>query len=195
MQDEIQTAGEGTGPMYHRIYAVDLNADYESALKTMHHVMSDPNAFSPQVIARFEKTYGQPDRLCEGDEFMVHLSAPWKGPVRVAHVNENSFSLLTRQGHIEAGRIEFRLVRRGHLSRFEIESVTRSKDQVVNFFYDKIRLAQFAQTEMWELFCKAFAEQAMTPSPKIEVRTERQDRETGRWEDVSHQFGAQGFVI
>jgi len=192
MQDEIQTQSDGAGPMYHRIYAVDLAVDYDKALKTMHQVMSDPNVFSPQAIARFEKTAGRPGVLAEGDEFMVHITAPWNGPVRVAHVNENSFSLLTREGHIEAGRIEFRLVRRGERARFEIESLTRSKDQIVNFFYDKLRLAQFAQTEMWELYCKAFAEHASTPKPKIDVRTERQDRETGQWVDVSDQFGAQG---
>jgi hypothetical protein len=198
LTDDVQTQGEGTGPMYHRLYAVDLPLAYDDAVKTMAQVMADPNAFSPQLIARFEKIKGQTGVLRENDEFMVHISAPWKAPVRVAQVTTNSFTLVTLNGHIEAGQIEFRLrhAPEGRV-RFEIESLTRSKDQVVHFFYDTIRLAQFAQTEMWELFCKSFAEtslkaggQTQIEVPGVIVKTRRQDRATGQWEDVSNQLGA-----
>ena len=196
MFDKVQTIGEGAGPRYHRVYGVDLPVAFESARQTMRKVMADPNAFSPKMIATFEKTVGDRGALKVGDEFMVHISGPWNGPVRVSEVSDCSFSLVTLNGHIEAGQIQFRLTRRDNgEARFEIESVTRSKDQIVNFVYDKLRLAQFAQTEMWELFCKSVAEDALGEKaalPNVEVRTERQNAETGQWEDVSDQFGAQG---
>jgi hypothetical protein len=196
---DVQTQGEGAGPMYHRVYAIDVPVPYDQALKTMKKMMADPNPFSPKMIATFEKTKGRAGRLEKGDEFIVHITGPWQGPVRVSQVGESSFTLLTLNGHIEAGQIQFRLVRcENGTARFEIESLTRSKDQIVNLFYDKLRLAQFAQTEMWELFCKEFAARSLGPSaskdrvPEVKVKTERQDRETGEWTDVSGQIGSKG---
>ena len=193
---EVQVTGDGVGPRYHRVYSVDLPDSYESVLSTMRHLMTDPNAFTPSLIAKFEKTKGSADVLQVGDEFMVHLSAPWKGPVRVSQVSETSFTLVTLDGHIEAGQIQFSLHRLPEGgSRFEIESLTRSKDRIVDFFYDKLRLAQFAQSEMWVEFCRNFATEAGGGSsvPEVQVRTEKQNRETGLWQDVSDQFGARGF--
>jgi hypothetical protein len=194
--EKVQSIGEGAGPRYHRTYAINLPVPFEQAAKTMHQVMIDPNAFSPHLIATFEKTKGDPASLNVGDEFMVHISGPWNGPVRVSQVSEASFSLLTLNGHIEAGQNQFRLkITDDGNARFEIESVTRSKDQLVNFVYDKLRVAQFAQTEMWELFCKSVAEKTLgdkSDLPPVEVRTERQNPENGKWEDVSDQLGAKG---
>lgn len=195
---DVQTHGDGAGPMYHRVYAVDVPVTYDSALKTMKQVMADPNAFSAQLIASFVKTKGEAGVLRNDDEFMVHITGPWQGPVRVSQVTENSFTLLTLAGHLEAGQICFRLLRTPvEKVRFEIESVTRSKDIVVDLFYDKLRLAQFAQTKMWELFCRSFAQKSLAengresePLPDVHVRTQRQDTETGQWKDVSDQFGA-----
>ena len=195
---DVQTQSEGAGPMYHRVYAVDLPVTYDAALKVMKEMMADPNPFSPKLIATFEKTRGDTGVLRVDDEFLVRITGPWQGPVRVAQVTDSSFTLLTLNGHIEAGHINFRLMDRPDGNgRFEIESVTRSKDLIVDFFYDKLRLAQFAQTEMWELFCKSFAKKSLeanglpeTDLPEVEVKTERQDRATGHWEDVSGQLGA-----
>jgi hypothetical protein len=194
--DQVQAISDGAGPRYHRVYGIDLPVSFESAAESMRKVMLDPNSFSPKLIATFEKTLGEPGELRVGDEFIVHISGPWNGPVRVSEVGETSFSLVTLNGHIEAGQIQFRLVRKDEdRSRFEIESITRSKDQIVDFVYDKLRFAQFAQTEMWGLFCKSVASDAVGETAKdlrVEVRTERQNPETLGWEDVSDQLGAKG---
>ncbi len=194
----VQTQSEGAGPTYHRVYAVDLPVPYDQAMKTMKLMMGDPNQFSPKMIATFEKTRGEAGVLRVDDEFMVHITGPWQGPVRVSQVTDSSFTLLTLNGHMEAGHIHFRMVNRHNGNgRFEIESLTRSKDQIVDFLYDKLRLAQFAQTQMWESFCKSFAQKSLeaigllkVDVPKVELKTERQDRTTGHWEDVSDQLGA-----
>lgn len=201
----VQTQGDGAGPRYHRIYSVDLPVTFERAQKTMHELMVNPNAFTPELIATFEKTRGAENDLQVDDEFLVRISGPWNGPVRVTQVGAASFTLVTLQGHLEAGQIQFSLHSRddGH-ARFVIESFTRSKDFLVNFIYDKLRFAQFMQSEMWQLVCENFAENAMDLEktkaittdkkdlPPVKISTLRQDLESGIWEDVSDQVGAQG---
>lgn len=194
---EVQTSSDGAGPRYHRVYSVDLPIAFERAMKTMAQLMADPNPFSPSLIASFEKTKGKPDHLEVDDEFMVHITGPWQGPVRVAQVTDTSFTLLTLEGHLEAGQIQFTLGRNPDGSaHFEIESVTRSKDKLVDFFYDKLRFAMFAQSKMWEMFCQNFAIKATGAgeAPEVQIRTEKQDRETGLWADVSAQLGAHGIA-
>ena len=193
---DVQSIGEGVGPRYHRVYAVELPVGYEQALETMAILQKDINAFSPAWIATFEKQKGDPHQLAVGDEILVRITGPWNGPVRVTEVTKEGFSFCTLDGHIEAGQIGFRISRlENGGTKFEIESVTRSRDQIVNFFYDKLRFAMLAQTEMWELFCQNFAKVATgdeKAKPEIQVKTERQDEESGAWIDVSDQLGAHG---
>lgn len=204
-EKEIQTVGDGAGPRYHRVYSIDLPVSFESAQSTMANLKLDPTAFSPEWIAVFEKTKGGSSELQVGDEFLVRISGPWNGPVRVSQVTDASFTLLTLDGHLEAGQIQFSLHSKDNgQARFEIESITRSKDRMVDFFYDKLRLAQFAQSEMWELFCKNFAERSLgvpktngvtgaaVALPPVVIKTSRQDEKTGLWVDVSDQIGAHG---
>ena len=72
--------------------------------------------------------------------------------------------------------------------QFQIESEARSKDAIVDFFYDKLGLAKLLQSEMWRSFCKNFAERAashaLTGQQKIDtvqIVTERQDEDTKQW--------------
>ncbi|RYZ76091.1 MAG: DUF1990 family protein [Proteobacteria bacterium] len=193
---DVQTIGDGVGPRYHRVYTVDLPVTLERARETMSELKKDINAFSPQWIATFDKKKGDPGELNLGDEILVRISGPWNGPVRVTEVTNEGFAFCTLDGHIEAGNIHFKISRASeNTTKFEIESVTRSRDQIVNFFYDKIRFAMLAQTEMWELFCQNFAKHATRDEdlkPEVVVKTERQDEKTGIWEDVSHELGTHG---
>lgn len=157
----VQTLEEGAGPTYHRTYTVDLDCSFSDAAKTMEKFKADPNSLSPQLMATFEKIKGLPSRLQRGDEFHIHISGPWDGPVRVHEVKPHSFTLSTLQGHMEAGRIQFRVCGADKAPvRFEIESVARSKDSIVDFLYDKLPFAKIAQRKMWELVCESFYEDA-----------------------------------
>jgi hypothetical protein len=157
----VQALEDGAGPTYHRTYAVDLDCSFADAKRTMEKFKGDPNALSPQLMATFEKITGQPGSMSVGDEFHIHISGPWDGPVRVADVKPLSFTLSTLKGHMEAGRIQFRICESGPKgARFEIESVARSKDSIVDFLYDKLPFAKIAQRKMWELTCEAFYEDA-----------------------------------
>lgn len=193
----IQTVDDGRGAKFHRVYWVDLSISFEQALVTMATLQRDLNAFSPTAIATFTKTKGREGELQVGDEIMVKISGPWDGPVIVTEVSPRSFALQTLDGHIEAGLISFRILKADDVNhtRFEIESITRSRDQIVNLFYDKLRLAMLAQTEMWELFCQNFSRAATNEpeaTPIVLIKTERQDPDTGEWLDISNEIGAQG---
>lgn len=191
-QPDKQTIEGGYGPAYHRIYSISFPVPKNLALEAMLNLQKDPNQFSPQMLATFEKVQGSPEKLAKGDEFTVHISGPWDGPVRVSEVTSEHFKLETLEGHLEAGEIHFRIEElEENTSRFQIESLARSKDVIVDFIYDKLPLAKLVQTEMWCSFCKNFADHALGISdadPKliseVTVITERQNEKTGEWERI-----------
>lgn len=156
---ERQSPAEGRGPLFFRSYHVDIRNPEVGPEELMRHVQADPDAFSPAEVARFEKTCGAPDRMDEGDEYYIHIRAPWDGPVRVAEVRDDGFRLVTLQGHMEAGAIRFRFLDRPDgVLRFEIASCARSSGPAVHAAYDKLRVARGGQQLMWTRFCQKVAE-------------------------------------
>lgn len=193
---EIQKAKDGKGPLYHRIYSIVIPVPFSVALDTMARFQTNTNDFSPQTMARFEKIKGGDHLLQAGDCFQIHITGPWNGPVTVCEAAQDRFRFKTLEGHLEAGEIRFRVQELDPLnSLFEIESMARSKDAIIDFIYDKIPLIQFAQANMWEAVCKNFASVALkTHNPEepelqkvgttVQVVTERKDEETGEWESL-----------
>lgn len=188
-----QKISDGVGPRYHRVYSVVVETSWERALEAMRRFQMNINEYSPQLMCRFEKTCGHPVELKAGDEFQIHITGPWNGPVRVKSVSPTNFTLMTLEGHMEAGEIEFRIskIHEGRV-KFEIESIARSRDLIVDLVYDKIPIAKFAQTEMWKSVCRAMAKDLMAPDQhgppegefEVGVLTERRDEDTGVWETV-----------
>ena len=181
---------EGFGPTYHRIYSVLLDSHIEAANTVMEELKKDMNQFSPQLLARFEKVSGAHHELKTSDEYQIHITGPWNGPVRVSEVFQNGFVLVTLKGHLEAGEIRLEIVQENdQQTYFRIESWARSRDQIVDFVYDKVPIAKLAQTEMWTSFCTTFAEKVVKVAQadqskvhEVQVITERQDEETGQWQ-------------
>ena len=176
---DVQTMADGTGPRFHRRYRVDIAGTAWTPERLMARVAADPDDFCAAELARFEKTAGEEGALAEGDEFMVHINGPWNGPVRVASVEPHAFTLVTREGHMEAGSITFSAMPSPAVPdalRFTIESWARSRDAVVDLAYDDLELAKEAQQAMWTFFCERAVEvcggEAAGP---VEVLTERDD--------------------
>lgn len=157
----VQTPEDGRGPLFFRSYHLDFRSPMVSALDVMQKVHTNIDAFSPTEIARFEKTHGERGTLSPGDEFYIHIRAPWDGPVRVAEVGPHHFRLVTLAGHMEAGSIRFRVLERpAGILRFEIASCARSSGALVNVAYDLLRVAKGGQHLMWSGFCKKVCEAA-----------------------------------
>ena len=189
---EQQELKDGVGPVFHRVYRIALPVGEIAARRAMKNLQADINAFSPQWLARFEKNDGAAGPLKEGDCFQIYLSGPWNAPVRVHSVAPSEFCLITLEGHLEAGEIHFKLENEGGQIYFTVESLARSKDKLVDLVYDKIPVARLAQTQMWEMFCQAFAEEALRlergareggaeEPPPVETFTEKMDEKTGEW--------------
>ena len=187
----IQKIADGVGPAYHRVYSILIPADLPSAEHAMSELQKNPDHFSPHLLASFEKLNGSNEELRKQDEFQIHVTGPWNGPVKVSDVCAHSFSLATIEGHFEAGVIKFRICpQNDEQVLFEIESLARSRDAVVDFFYDKVPIAKLAQTEMWSSFCQAFAKKAMgervenTELPEVSIITERRSEDSGQWQKL-----------
>lgn len=183
-----QKIQDGYGPLFHRTYIIALNpCSFEKASKAFEKLKADPNEFSPQLLARFEKTKGAPGKLARDDEFMIHITGPWNGPVRVAEVTDRSFKLVTLEDHLESGDIEFSIKEEKDHIVFRIESFARSRDRLVDVVYDKVPIARKAQTEMWTQVCTGFLKCALGDDcepAEVRITTKRRDEETGEWEQI-----------
>jgi hypothetical protein len=147
-----QLLAAGSGPMLHRTYAVRIINATLGPTALIRRIETRLNWASPEM-AVFSKTRGSEESLRAGDEMVVRMPGPWDGPVRVAHRDDNSFLLVTLDGHLEAGQIEFRAVPDGDALRFEIESWARAGDRLADLLYNRLRLAKEIQLNMWTHFC------------------------------------------
>lgn len=155
----VQTIAQGFGHSFYRRYRADIADAKLSPEALMDQVRADLNRFSPSELAVFEKTSGHPARFAVGDRYQIKISGPWNGPVKVIANRPRMFAFATLKGHLEMGEIHFQakplnIKNKQNAVRFEIESWSRSKDQLVDLSYDKVGLAKQAQTSMWVYFCK-----------------------------------------
>lgn len=148
---------DGTGPCFHRSYAIQICAAKMEAQQLVQRIAANPNWVAPSEIALFRKTRGEPDDMDVNDEYLIRMPGPWDGPVRVVDRTATSFRFATLQGHLEAGQIEFRAGDRdGHLT-FRIESWARSGDAFSARLYDRWYLAKEMQLYMWTHFLRRIA--------------------------------------
>ncbi len=145
---EIQHPRNGAGPLNHRRYRVhiaDAGLSAESLAQTFR---MNPDRFSPHSFATFDLDPSA-SGLQVGDHATVRLPGPWDGPVTVVESEPTSCRLETRDGHMEAGWIEFSTREEGDELVFEIESLARSGDAVFDALYHPGHVAKIVQSEMW----------------------------------------------
>jgi len=160
-QSSRQTAQSGEGDFYNRTYQVDIQQAKVDKAELIQAILHDINRFTPQEMAHFEKTEGAENTFQVGDEFLVRISGPWNGPVRLVDLQPDSFSFETLQGHLEAGKIQFIVLdhpEQEGVIRFEIRSWARSSNRVTDFFYRVLGISKFSQTRMWTFFLDKIVE-------------------------------------
>jgi hypothetical protein len=146
---DVQGPEDGSGPLFHRRYRARIRESRLTPAELLHRVACDPDRVAPSEFATFRKVTGDKGTMKPGDEYVVRMAAPWDGPVRVAYRGETEFRLITLEGHLEAGQIEFRARSEDRLVVFEIESWARNKDRLTNFLYDRLRMSKEVQLHMW----------------------------------------------
>jgi hypothetical protein len=110
-----------------------------------------------------------------GDEYIVRMPGPWDGPVRVIEKTPESFRLVTLEGHLEAGQIQFS-AHDADLLEFTIESWARAGDRLSNLLFEHLRMSKEIQLHMWTSVIQRVAERSggrLTGG--IEIRTRRVD--------------------
>jgi hypothetical protein len=168
----LQPWQSGVGPIYHRLFRVRVADPRCDAATLMHTVVSDLGSLVPREVVQVHEGAAADRRLRPGDDIVVDMPGPWNGPVRVVAADDQRLHLATRQGHLEAGQIEFRAYDDPPRLVFEIEAWARPADRAVRLLYSHLRLAKEIQLNMWVRFCEAVAEQAGgRPVDGIEIRT------------------------
>jgi hypothetical protein len=182
MKKPEQPATTGSGPLFERIYCVDIAEPHLSARQLFDHIKCNVELYSPDLLAEFEKTKGHPNGLSVDDEFSIKILGPWNGTVRVTEVGDDYFELVTLENHPEAGRIRFSVQElpaggKGRL-RFEIHSWARSRDGLVAFTYDTLGIGKSVQQQTWEAFCTKVAEESGgRATGPVSVETIKHDEE------------------
>ncbi len=148
-RSEVQTPDRGTGALFHRRYRVRIRDSELSADELVQRVAAEPDSVAPSEFATFHKLNGAPGTMRVNDEYVVRMASPWDGPVRVAKRDGAMFRLVTLEGHLEAGQIEFRAHEENGVVVFEIESWARSKDRITDLLYDRLRMSKEVQLHMW----------------------------------------------
>lgn len=181
VDERIQRIRHGIGPLFHRRYSVVIESSSMSAEQVMAASTADLNHIAHAGIATFDKIRGMPGRLSLGDEYVVRMSGPWTGPVRVVSRTGTSFRLATLRGHMEAGQIEFRVRPEGADLCFEIESWARCGDPLLYLLYQPLGVAKDIQRAMWVNACRQVVLLAGgRPDREVTIRTRRLDRPPSR---------------
>lgn len=152
-----QLLAGGTGPLYHRVFGVDIDDARLRADQLVGMLAADLNSAVPSEAAAVELPAHRHRALHSGDRITFRIPGPWNGPVRVLHRDSNSFRLGTLAGHMEAGQIEFRAHDRNAGLRFEIEVWARSANRVVDLLYRHLWVGSEIQVNMWIRFCLSAA--------------------------------------
>ena len=181
LPDQEQLPSDGAGPLVHRRYYVDFERAKLNPETLFARVKQHVESFSPEELARFRKTKGRAADLAIDDEYHIEIFGPWNGSVRVSDVTPTSFTLVTLEGHPEAGEIRFCVKphpTRKKAFRFEIESLARNRDQLVRLGYREARIGQEAQRRTWCTFCERVASASGGRRlGEVEVVTEELTRE------------------
>src|SRR4051794_31477012 len=107
-REGVQRPEDGDGVLLRRRYRARIPHPRMPARQLMRELQADPNRVAPGTLAHFVKHRGTAGAMQVGDEFIVRMPGPWDGPIRVVEVRPCSFRVVTLEGHIEAGQIEWR---------------------------------------------------------------------------------------
>ena len=151
---------EGIGPLVVRRFAITIEEPDASAPEAFRRFADAPNRAVPQHVAGFMRGHRGIRDLRVGDEFDVEMPGPWRAPVRVDRRTEQSLTLVTLRGHMEAGHIEFATVQHGDDVEFTITSWARAGDRLFHLLHVQTPVARAAQAAMWIHTCDRMAQVA-----------------------------------
>jgi hypothetical protein len=126
-----QPASRGAGPLLQRDYWAVISNCGTAPKDLMRLVRKEFGRLAPESLVEFTRSANAKELLQEDEVLEVKIRMGPTVRVRVADVCENSFTIVTQDGHPEAGRITFGFYRndRGDVI-FHIRSRARSKSRL-----------------------------------------------------------------
>ncbi|WP_411282192.1 DUF1990 family protein [Gemmatimonas sp.] len=174
---DLQDEHSGVGELTHRRYSIEVPRAAFTRQSMCRAIEARLSELSPSGLADFQKSAGDDLGMSVGDEYDVTMLGPWNGRVRVAEVEDSSFTLVTLEGHPEAGHITFSVhdvPDQSGILKVMIESWARARDEAVEVAYDTLNLGQRVQTEVWVTFLQRVAQIVGSADvPEVEIQTEK----------------------
>jgi Domain of unknown function (DUF1990) len=172
---DTQHASTGAGVLIHRQYEIHLQGTEHTASSVCRLMQRHMAELAPAALAEFEKADGSEFLFRVGDTYDITMLGPWNGSVRVDAVTDASFTLVTLDGHPEAGQITFSVhdTLAPTSLRVLIESWARSRDNLVQAAYRTFGIGRHVQTEVWITFLQRLGTLAgVNGTPEVRVTTE-----------------------
>ena len=173
---DAQLAPAGSGPLVHRRYDVLITGCAMSASALLRMLQRNLSDLAPSALAHFEKSHGSDGLARVGDEYEITMLGPWNGRVRVIESTPRHFTLVTLDGHPEAGHITFSVAATGEFTdtlQVLIESWARARDSVVAVAYETLGVGKQMQAEVWITFLQRLSALAgMEHTPEVRITTE-----------------------
>lgn len=155
---KVVYAPEGTGPLLERSYSAVIEGASCTPEQVAEMIRARFADFAPAETALFARCEGTTGPLDVGDELEIRLALLGKCKVRVVHVDAQSMTMRTLEGHPEAGRITFGAWRDdGGRLHFQIGSRTRAAG-LVHYLGYKL-LGKQMQSRCWIKFVNRVAEE------------------------------------
>jgi RHS repeat-associated protein len=154
---DVQTVDDGVGETYHRQYQVTISQPSMSPSEAFEHLKANFTKMFPNTSV-FEAHLGENGKLDVGDRFVIRQLDPVFGTgavvrttqVYVSEATENSFTLVTQQGHPEAGAITFTLTGDADSLQLNLSSETTAGGVADYLAY--ITVGKVLQTDVWGHF-------------------------------------------
>ncbi len=171
----IQVADSGSGPLVHRRYEIELQGVTLAPSEILSLVQQHLTELPPSALADFVKSRGAQTVLSVGDEYQITMLGPWNGVVRVADKGRDFFTLVTLDGHPEAGHITFSVRHdaiRSDSCSVRVESWAKARDALVNVAF-RFGPGSQVQTEVWVTFLQRVASLVgVAPLPSVQISSE-----------------------
>ena len=154
--EDLVPPSAGAGPLLQRDYWGVIDGAHVSPHELATLLRERFASFPPEELVTFERRTGREGPLEEGDEFDVRIRMTARTAVRVVHLDANSVTLATLEGHPEAGRITFGAYRneRGDVV-FHIRSRARSAS--TTHYAGFLAAGEPMQTNTWTDFIDRLA--------------------------------------
>jgi hypothetical protein len=152
-----QPSDQGVGALLQRDYVAVVEGSRCTPEEAVLKIRGDFPEFAPSMLAEFSRPDGKEGPLGLGDTMHIYIRGAGHCAVVASDIEPRSVTLLTLQGHIEAGRISFG-ASTDEAGRLVCRIRSRSRIGDYPRFVGYHLLGKHAQTRIWTTFLERLAQ-------------------------------------